>query len=326
MKKLDCDVKMVTMTVSEIQQKCKHDKANRCYVPDGEEAVKHGYAFADGKKAKTRIAKCRRAIKDGWSICCPMVIHKVGNDMYITDGQGRFEAVVAANEESVMRGEGLKYNEIPVLIIKRDTVEEMRKDIRSMNNHNTNWSVSDTLHSEAVAEGGEKAERYEMICRYQNELGLTGDYIPRIILFGNHRHSRNEVVNVKMNDHAEFLLQVFKKFYASQETRTNIKLRNKSKRVEVAMALNSIMMHIINACGYDNPEVYEEVVDNALTKLCNAISRLNDDEYMRLLSARSAYIGQTFMDMIASRNRNKYIQKACTTFYAAKFGQYTEVA
>lgn len=326
MRKINANVKMVYMTVNEIQQKCKHDNANRCYVTNGEEAAMKGYAYADGKKAKIRIAKCRRAIAKGWSICCPMVVHNVKGELYITDGQGRFEAVVSENENRIAHGGEAKFTEIPVLIIERDSIEQMRDDIRAMNNNNTNWNVSDTLHCEAVAEGGEKKERYDIIRRYQDELNLTTDYIPRLILFGYHGHSRSEILNVKFSEHHEFMLDVFKRFYESQDTRTNAKLRNKCKRVEVAMVLNSVVTHIINACGHDNYNLFSEVVDGALTKLCNGISRLNDDEYMRLLGSRSAFIGTVFMDIISSRNRNKHIALAANNFRAAKLGQYSEVA
>ena len=326
MRKINANVKMVYMTVSEIQQKCKHDEANRCYIPNGDEAVKRGYAYADGKKAKIRIAKCRRAIAKGWSICCPMVVHNVKGELFLSDGQGRFEAVVAENESRIAHGGAPRFTEIPVLIIERDTIEEMRADIRAMNNNNTNWNVSDTLHCEAVAEGGEKKERYDIIRRYQDELNLATDYIPRLILFGYHGHSRNEIVNVKFNEHHEFLLEVFKKFYESQETRTNAKLRNKCKRVEVAMAVNSVVTHIINACGHEKPELYTEVVEAAMTKLCNGISRMNDDEYMRVLGSRSSFVSTVFMDIISCRNRNKYIAVAANNLRAAKLGQYNEVA
>ena len=326
MKKIKENVKLVYMTISEIQQKCKHDIANRCYFSDGTIAALNGYAFADGKKAKARIAKCRRAISDGWSICCPMVIHKVGKDMYITDGQGRLEAAIAENEKRMVCGCELKYNEIPVLLIERNTIEEMRADIKRMNNHNTNWTVSDTLHSEAVSEGGEKLARYETIRKIQDELDLVSDYIPRIILFGDHSNTRHEVVNVKMRENYEFVKEMFKRFYESQETRTNAKLRNKSKRVEVAIALNSVISHIVNACGYENRELYEQTVGDAMTKLINGISRMNDDDYMRTLGSRSVYVGSVFMDIIASRNRNKYITVAVSNFRAAKLGQLHEVA
>ena len=145
--------------------------------------AKQAKPFPEIEIVKARIAKCRRAISDGWSICCPMVIHKVGKEMYITDGQGRLEAAIAENEKRMTCGCELKYNEIPVLLIERDTIEEMRADIKRMNNHNTNWSVSDALHSEAVSEGGEKLERYEAIRKIQDELDLISDYIPRIIMF-----------------------------------------------------------------------------------------------------------------------------------------------
>lgn len=321
MRKIEANVKMVVMTIDEIQKKCKHDTANRCYMADKDEAVLNGYSIADSDKAKKRIAKCRRAIAGGWSICCPMVVHKVGGDMYITDGQGRFEAAIEANKYALVKGEALPYVEIPVLLIERESIEQMRADIKSMNTNNTNWNSMDMLHCESVIKGGEIAERYSTIRRYQDTLGLSTDYIPRIILFGDHRHSRNDVLNVKQSEHAEFMLGVFKQFYESQETRTNRKLRNKARRVEVAMSLWSIVNHIINACGHDNEELFTEVVNNAITKLCAALSRMNDDEYMRTMGSRSFYVGNTFADIIASRNRNQYIAVAINNFRAAKFGK-----
>lgn len=326
MRKIDANVKMVYMTIDEIQNECKHDVANRCYFSDGTAAVQNGYAFADGKKAKTRIAKCRRAISDGWSVCCPMVIHKIGEDMYITDGQGRLQAAIAENEKRMNCGCELAYNEIPVLLIERETIQEMREDIKRMNNNNTNWNISDTMHCEAVSEGGDKLERYEMIRSIQDELGLSSDFIARLVLFGDHGNKRHEVVNVKIRENYEFVKEMFKRFYKSQETRTNLKLRNKAKRVEVAMALNSVIIQIINACGYDNKERYEQVVSDAITKLTNGISRLNDDDYMRLLGSRSAFVGTVFIDIIASRNRNKYIAMAVNNFRAAKLGKIYDAA
>ena len=326
MEKINANVKMVMMTVNEIKRKCKHDPANRCVTADAEKAVENGFTSADSAKAKTRIAKCRRAIADGWSICCPMVVHKVGDEMFITDGQGRFEAALSENDRYILAGKEPKFVKIPVLLIERSTKEEMRADIRSMNTANTNWNPSDHLHCEAVAKGGETAERYETLCRYQDELGLTTNYIPRLILFGDHGRSRREIVNVQIRENAEFIKDMFKMFYESQDTRNSVRLRNKVRRVDVAMALNSIIIHIINACGADKPEVFMEVVCTAIHKLGRALSRLNSDEYLRLMGSHSFYVGSTFSDMISSRNRDPYITKAMANFRAAKFGKLTDVA
>ncbi|MEE3384702.1 MAG: hypothetical protein VZR36_06410 [Prevotella sp.] len=283
------------------------DESNRCHgIDDG------NFCESVMKTANARIRNSYNMLKkEGWDNCCPLVVHEVeseGNKWYVTDGQGRFEALIRLNRELVANGKEPAITEIPVTVYHCQTIEDVRNAMIKANTRQKNWTAIDVLHHNAIKFGGTSLNVYNRISTMMDELGITSKYIPSLIIMGSHKAARKDLVA----DYPEDLIMptcdeffnAFKKFYNNVCNRDK-RLNNKFKSNEMAIALESVMRSIASVYRNDNIETYNFILNKCMDIIANYLDKLDDRSLVRIIGAKNAIIRREFIELLSKRKDKK---------------------
>lgn len=304
------------LSVDFINKNVLYVDINRCGVKmTMEEAVKNYYTKSDCDKTRKRIDKYKKILKEKkvWAECCPMVLHYFNGKYYLGDGQGRWAAVQEIISEGIVDFE----KQIPVHVIECDDFSEIYNDIILMNTNHTNWTASDVRRSNVIIQSNkgnnEGLKILNLLQYYQNELDVKGDFIPNMIVFGEQKASHRDSVIDKsvtslLNPYHKSLFDFMKTILLSQYGTRNITMATKLKKQEVAIAVNSLFGSIVRNCEKDE-KIYTSILKKISSVITDRINKLNDDEYIRLVSSKSTYIKTEFARYL-KRQTDKRIKNA----------------
>jgi len=298
------DIRCGYMDVEWAFKNLMFDEANRCHNSNG-----GMFSEKTRREAASRIKKDYAVLKnEGWSKHCPLILHEIeelNNQLVITDGQGRFEALKQYNRDVEVKGKGEKITVIPVNIHHCKTVAESRDAMVKSNTHQKNWSALDVLHHLAISREGEYMVEYNNLISLIDYLGVDSNYIPNLIMFGAGKASRRDKrLDVPINEllmptRQEFA-DSFKRFYDYVCDRGNKNLNKKVRGVNVAIALESVMRTV--ALLYRNEDYdhdkYLNVLNRCIRKIANYFKKMTDEKLGRTLALRNDDLRHIFIDLL----------------------------
>jgi len=294
--KLRDDVQMYDVHIDDIERLFSFVDSNRCHG-----GMYGEYSDQEIKVAESRIKQYKHRIFEkycSWCASTPMVVHKVleeGGKMYITDGQGRYEALLQ------MRRDGItEIDTIPVLVRTVETRDEMDRDIIQMNTNQKNWNNDDLLHYDAVKNGGDSAQVYRIKNEITNTLKCTSS-TAYLIMFGQGKYSHKEKlfdrpIDELLSPRMEETFNFFQHFYNSTQVRSK-KLNKKVTKVDIATTLDSVITSVYALYNDDKPK-FNRVLDKCCNILIKAFNAMDDISYMHVTNYKSAALSLTFINFL----------------------------
>lgn len=303
------NVEMVWMPVDYIKNNVKKINENRCASTDEEECKENLYTNFDLQKSIRRIKSYKSKIFQHykeWFEATPMKIYDVEGTYYMTDGQGRFKSLLEYNET-----ETPKIEEIPVMIVKGKTYDQMIDQMIAMNQSNVNWSTSAIFRANMLRKGD--TSFYESMCEVQNLLNVS-EYTAKLILFGYANASHRDKIIDEYSPYKDVMFKCFKDFYdgviPSCSTKREI---NTIKKIDCAQALYRIYALIIRTCENEGV-AYEDKLEKCNKVLIDYVAKM-DRSYVfaQVFGGKQMLIASNFKTALKKARTVKgddYIQEA----------------
>lgn len=318
------DVQMFDVNVNDVETLFSFVDSNRCHGDNG----RSEFSDVTIKKAKNRIRGYKNKLfsRYTWSDATPLIVHKVleeGGKMYITDGQGRYEAVKLLNRES--KSDIPVIETIPVLVYTVATRKEMENAIISMNTFSKNWTNDDILHHRAICEGGDAAQMFELIKDVMNSLDCS-DQVARLIIMGNSFSSKKEDTFDRPFDELASPRRIetynfFENFYNSLSVRSP-KLNRKLRSSTAAIALDSVVSAAYRLFYNDKAEC-THVINKCCDVLIKSILKMDDLEFLNLMQMRAAEMRRNLGRLIERNSKDQKLKQVVIELEEQSLGRKT---
>lgn len=314
------NVEQIFMSIDEIVDTCKHAEENRNHYLDEAEATKHGYSKNDVLTLNSRVRSYIKNIfkkTHEWSEASPMLLYEIDGELYIVDGQGRFEAVKLYNQQTDENNPPIY--EIPVCIHHNKTYDEMKDKIKELNQTRVNWRTEEFFRFNLMASGDkEKAEEVnKQLCAICDELGVKM-YTAKLILFGYNKASHRDTMDQvpELNPYHHQILNAYRNFYNISIPSCDGRKREIGtlKNQCVAMSFYTIMTKVISICNKENIDT-DKKLDKASRILGEFAARMDRTyKFAQVFGGRTKSITSNFAVELKRRTKDVYLSQVANSF------------